>query len=122
MSPTDGAAAEGAPTALKRAPSYLHYNRSGNVIGWGITLVVLGQTSLIGAAFAAVTHLPYETANGQTHTSGMAITFLIIGLLCSLVGLATLVAGFVNMAGNVDLIAWATRERMRAAAQAAGLH
>ena len=72
MSPTDGAAAEGAPTAPKRAPSYLQYNRSGNVLGWGIALVVLGQTSLIGAAFTAITHVPYEAADPQAHTSGMA--------------------------------------------------
>ena len=121
MSTTDGAAAETAPTAPKRAPSYLQYNRSGNVIGWGIALVVLGQTSLVAGAFAAITHVPYEAANAQTHTTGMAIAFLGIGLFASLVGLMMLVAGFANMAGNVDLIAWATRERMRTAAQAAGL-
>lgn len=118
MSSTDGAAADTAP---RRAPNYLQYHRSGNVIGWGIVLVVLGQTSLIGAAFTAIIHVPYEAADPQAHTSGMAITFLCIGLFASLVGLMVLVAGFSNLAGNVDLVAWATRERMRVAAKAAGL-
>src|SRR4051812_45977366 len=121
MSPTDGVAAESVPTALKRAPSYLHYNGSSNVIGWGIALVVMGQTSLVGGAFAAITHVPYQAAANESHTSGMAIAFLVLGLLVSLIGLIVLVTGFANLAGNVDLVAWATRERMRAAAQAAGL-
>lgn len=105
----------------KRAPGYLHYNRASTPMAWGVALLVLAQFSLGYAAFDAIRRSPGVSADGYAGTSGLDVALLIFGFLAASIGLLTLVIGVANMAGNVDLVAWATRERMRAAATAAGL-
>jgi hypothetical protein len=110
MSTTDGTADRAAPTP---PPSYLKYHRSDNLLGAGVGLVVGGQTCLIAAVFAAIKHVPLETASLGTHSTGLTIALLVIGLLLSLIGLMVLIVGVLYLAGNVDMMAWSMRERMR---------
>ena len=124
--PTGGGDQAGATTtpepaapAPKRAPTYLHYNRSSTSVAWGVALVVLAQFALGFAAFDTLRHWVISAAT--IGASGLDITLVIFGCLAGLFGLMTLVIGAANLAGNIDLVAWSTRERMRTAAIAAGL-
>lgn len=117
MATTDGTAAEPALTP----PSYLQYNRSSNLLGAGIALVVGGQTCLIAGVFAAVSHVPWATISNDYDTSGLAITLLVLGILVSLIGLVVLGVGFLNLGGNIDLLAWSASKQLPTAPEPADL-
>jgi hypothetical protein len=91
-------------------------------MAWGIGLVVLAQFALGFAAFDTIRHsLGVSPDAGEGGASGFDIALVIVGVLAGVFGLMTLVIGVANMAGNIDLVAWSTRERMHTAAIAAGL-
>jgi len=77
--------------------------------------LIVGEVLMAMSAFAQLTYVPeFESSPSTSQT---AEWLFIIGVVLSVAGLVALVIGLVNMAGNVDLVAWRAHEEMRRAGQ-----